>query len=45
MNATPESRTLAALREQPNRAFDVIQTKLAKDPAGQDENWGLKCFP
>lgn len=30
---------------QPNRAFEVIREKLVKDPEGQDEHWGLKCFP
>jgi len=39
-------RTLAALRPgQPNRAFEVIRGKLAKDPDGQNEQWGLKCLP
>jgi hypothetical protein len=31
--------------DQPNRAFEVIRDKLAKDPDGQDEQWGLRCFP
>lgn len=31
--------------EQANRAFEVIQEKLASDPEGKVERWGLKCFP
>jgi hypothetical protein len=31
--------------EQPNRAFDVIQKKLDRNPAGRIDGWGLKVFP
>ena len=31
--------------EQPNRAFDVIATKLDRSPAGSVTGWGLKVFP
>jgi hypothetical protein len=31
--------------DQPNRAVEVIQDKLLKDPDGREEQWGLKCFP
>lgn len=31
--------------DQPNRAFEVIREKIAHDPAGKEEQWGLKCFP
>jgi hypothetical protein len=30
---------------QPNRAFDVIQSKLRRSPHGAYEGWGLKVFP
>jgi hypothetical protein len=30
---------------QPNRAFEVIREKLARDPDGKIEQWGLACFP
>jgi len=31
--------------EQPNRAFDVIRSKLDCNPAGDPHGWGLKVFP
>jgi hypothetical protein len=31
--------------EQPNRAFDIIATKLRRNPAGRIEGWGLKLLP
>jgi len=31
--------------EQANRAWDIIETKLRKSPAGLIDGWGLKCFP
>jgi hypothetical protein len=31
--------------QQPNRAFDVVQSKLRHSPAGKIEGWGLKVFP
>ena len=30
---------------QPNRAFDIIKTKLRRSPAGKVEGWGLKVIP
>jgi hypothetical protein len=30
---------------QPNRAYDVLEKKLRRSPAGKIEGWGLKCFP
>lgn len=27
--------------DQPNRAFEIIQTKFRRSPAGQYEGWGL----
>jgi hypothetical protein len=31
--------------EQRNRAYEIIETKLRRDPKGNVENWGLKVFP
>jgi len=31
--------------DQPNRAFDLIQTKLRRSPAGKIEGWGFKVIP
>ena len=31
--------------EQPNRAWDVIQSKIRRDPRGRMEGWGLKTYP
>jgi len=31
--------------DQPNRAFDLIQTKLRRSPACKIEGWGLKVIP
>ncbi|CAN0444622.1 unnamed protein product, partial [Phaeothamnion confervicola] len=30
---------------QPNRAFDVLQAKFRRSPAGKVEGWGMKIFP
>ena len=30
---------------QPNRAFDVIERKLDRSPAGKIQGWGMKVFP
>jgi len=30
---------------QPNRAFEIIATKLRRNPAGKVEGWGLKLLP
>jgi len=30
---------------QPNRAFDIISTKLRRSPAGKVEGWGIKVLP
>jgi hypothetical protein len=30
---------------QPNRAFDVLRSKLYTNPSGSVQGWGLKCFP
>ncbi len=31
--------------DQPNRAFDIIQTKFRRSPEGRIEGWGLKKLP
>ncbi len=31
--------------DQPNRAFEIIETKLRRSPAGRIEGWGLKILP
>ncbi len=31
--------------EQPNRAWDIIEPKLRRNPQEQTEGWGLKIFP
>lgn len=31
--------------DQPNRAFDIIQTKFRRSPDGKIEGWGLKSLP
>ncbi|OHC74989.1 MAG: 3-deoxy-D-manno-octulosonic acid transferase [Rhodospirillales bacterium RIFCSPLOWO2_12_FULL_58_28] len=31
--------------KQPNRAWDIVETKLRKSPAGETTGWGLKNFP
>lgn len=31
--------------QQPNRALDVIKSKLDRNPAGDPHGWGLKVFP
>jgi hypothetical protein len=31
--------------EQPNRAYEIIETKLRKSPNGVVKGWGLKVFP
>jgi hypothetical protein len=30
---------------QPNRAFEIIATKLRRSPSGETEDWGLKRLP
>ena len=30
---------------QPNRAYDIIETKLRKSPTGNIRGWGIKEFP
>ena len=30
---------------QPNRAWDIIERKLHRNPAGKIDGWGLKVFP
>jgi hypothetical protein len=30
---------------QPNRAFDVINKKFRRSPAGKVEGWGIKVLP
>lgn len=32
-------------RTQPNRAYDIIRTKLRRSPKGDAEGWGIKVFP
>lgn len=32
-------------RAQPNRAYEIIQTKFCRGPAGAVDGWGLKIFP
>lgn len=31
--------------EQPNRAWDLLEPKIRRSPAGQTRGWGLKVFP
>jgi hypothetical protein len=31
--------------DQPNRAFEIIEPKLRRSPAGKVEGWGLKRLP
>ena len=31
--------------DQPNRAFEIIATKLRRSPAGKIDGWGLKLLP
>lgn len=31
--------------DQPNRAYDIIETKFRRDPKGNVKGWGLKVFP
>jgi hypothetical protein len=31
--------------DQPNRAYEIIQTKFRRSPEGEVEGWGLKCYP
>jgi len=30
---------------QPNRAFEIIEKKLDRNPSGRVNGWGLKVFP
>ena len=32
-------------RGQPNRAWDIIEPKIRRSPAGAVAGWGLKIFP
>ena len=37
---------LRSLRpNQPNRAFDIIEPKIRRDPTGKTKDWGLTNFP
>lgn len=31
--------------EQPNRAYEIVETKFRRDPRGSYKGWGLKAFP
>lgn len=31
--------------DQPNRAYDIIESKLRRSPSGRIQGWGLKNFP
>lgn len=31
--------------EQPNRAYDILETKFDRSPKGQISGWGLKVYP
>jgi hypothetical protein len=31
--------------DQPNRAYDIVETKFRRDPKGNLNGWGLKVFP
>jgi hypothetical protein len=33
------------LPDQPNRAYQIIETKLRRSPTGVVQGYGLKCFP
>lgn len=30
---------------QPNRAYDIVEKKFRRSPAGIIKGWGLKVFP
>ncbi len=30
---------------QENRAYEIVESKLAKDPAGEEAKWGLRIYP
>jgi RNase P/RNase MRP subunit p30 len=30
---------------QTNRAFDIVERKFRRSPAGEVKGWGLKVFP
>jgi hypothetical protein len=30
---------------QPNSAYEIIEKKFWRSPAGKIDGWGLKCFP
>jgi len=42
--ARPIGRKIMNLA-QPNRAYDIIQTKFRRSPDGAVKGWGLKVFP
>ncbi|HWL71743.1 MAG TPA: DUF3800 domain-containing protein [Geminicoccus sp.] len=44
LTARPIGRHVLA-PQQPNRAYEIIATKLRRSPAGKVEGWGLKVFP
>lgn len=31
--------------DQPNRAFEIIETKLRRSPSGKTDGWGIKLLP
>lgn len=31
--------------DQPNRAYDILESKFYRNHTGQHNGWGLKCFP
>ena len=31
--------------EQPNRAYEILETKFRRSPSGDPKGWGLKIFP
>ncbi len=31
--------------DQPNRAFEILETKFRRSRAGQVRGWGLKVYP
>ncbi len=42
--ARPIGRKILA-PAQPNRAWEIVETKLRRSPAGRTHGWGLKLFP
>jgi hypothetical protein len=31
--------------KQPNRACDILRTRVRRNPSGEAKGWGLKIFP